>query len=62
MSHGYKSEELVSAVWKGKGAMVQNDGSRTNEEAFWEYFGAVFGEAEHCLLLNRLFHKLENKE
>ncbi len=37
---GYEPEEMVKALWKGTGAMVKNDGSRPNEEAFWSVFKA----------------------
>lgn len=42
--HGYAAEELIRAVWSGTKAMVNNDGSRTNEEAFWEDFARFYGE------------------
>jgi len=42
--HGYESEALISAVWKGTYAMIKNDGKKTNEEAFWDYFASVYGE------------------
>lgn len=42
--HGYEPEKLVPAVWNGVKAMVMNDGSRTNEDAFWDMFCEVFGE------------------
>lgn len=42
--HGYESEKLVPAVWNGVKAMVMNDGSRSNEDAFWDTFCEVFGE------------------
>lgn len=29
--------KFISAVWAGYEAMVKNDGSRTNREAFWSY-------------------------
>ena len=41
---GYEPETLVSAVWRGTGAMVQNDGSRSNEAAFWKDFSAFYGD------------------
>ena len=41
---GYKPDELVKAVWRGTGAMVGNDGSKTNEQAFWAEFSAVYGD------------------
>ena len=42
--YGYDPKQLVECVWKGTGAMVQNDGSKTNEERFWEVFRAMYGE------------------
>ena len=42
--HGYNADELIKGVWKGTGAMVRNDGTKTNEEAFWEVFLKIFGE------------------
>lgn len=35
---GYDPDKLVAAVWQGTKVMVKNDGSMTNEEAFWEFF------------------------
>ena len=40
--HGYDPKRLVDAIWTGTEAMVKNDGSRTNEEAFWDRFCKVF--------------------
>lgn len=42
--YGYEPEKLIQAVWQGTGAMVKNDGSKTNEKAFWELFETIFGE------------------
>ena len=44
-SFGYEPEALVKSVWKGTIDMVKNDGSRTNEDAFWDTFCAIYGEA-----------------
>ena len=41
MPCGYAAEPLVGAVWRGTAAMVKNDGSRLNREAFWQTFEAV---------------------
>lgn len=41
---GYEPKRLVDCVWKGTGAMVRNDGTRTNEEVFWALFASVYGE------------------
>lgn len=42
--HGYEPEQLVKVVWKGTGVMIMNDGSMTNEDAFWKFFTGVYGE------------------
>ena len=42
--HGYDPKKLVDVIWAGTGAMVKNDGSRTNEAAFWAKFAQIFGE------------------
>ena len=42
--YGYDPEQLTANVWKGTAVMVKNDGSRTNEEAFWDFFASVYGE------------------
>ena len=41
---GYDPKAVTDGIWKGTGAMVENDGSRRNEEAFWEVFCALLGE------------------
>lgn len=38
---GYEPKPTVKAVWAGTAAMVKNDGSRLNSEAFWEVFRAL---------------------
>lgn len=35
---GFDPDKLIAAVWQGTKVMVKNDGSITNEEAFWKYF------------------------
>ena len=42
--HGYNAEQLIGGIWAGTAAMVKNDGSCTNEEAFWKKFCAIMGE------------------
>lgn len=42
--HGYEAEKLVKTIWKGTGVMIMNDGSQTNEQAFWKFFTGVYGE------------------
>ena len=42
--HGYDPEMLVKAVYAGMKAMTGNDGSCTNENAFWTAFTGILGE------------------
>ena len=42
--HGYESEKLIRSVWTGTKAMIANDGTRTNREAFWDTFARIYGE------------------
>ncbi len=41
---GYDPKASVKAVIAGTKAMSVNDGSKTNEEAFWDVFGSLLGE------------------
>ncbi len=40
----YEPNKLIDTIWKGTYAMVKNDGSKLNEEVFWEVFKSVYGE------------------
>ena len=42
--HGYEKKQLVNAIWAGTASMVRNDGSCTNEEAFWNCFSGFLGD------------------
>lgn len=37
-------EALIRGVWTGTKAMMTNDGSRTNEKAFWDAYCALLGQ------------------
>lgn len=60
---GYKKEELLPALWHGVVAMVKNDGSRRNLDAFWEVFANYLGNhvydhiAEFDTFYRTEFHK-----
>lgn len=41
---GYEKDRLIEGIWAGMAAMVKNDGSVSNEEAFWKTFTGLFGE------------------
>jgi FMN phosphatase YigB (HAD superfamily) len=40
---GYEPEELVENIWAGTAAMVMNNGSCKNEDAFWSVFTEKYG-------------------
>lgn len=42
---GYEPDKLLKVFWAGVNAMVVNDGTITNEEAFWKVFTEAYGEA-----------------
>ena len=58
--HGYDPQALIAGIWKGTGAMVKNDGSRTNEQAFWDCFCGIMGE--HCRADEPIFDEYYHKE
>ena len=41
---GYEPKAIAGALWKSTDAMVRNDGSKTNEEVFWDSFCAILGD------------------
>ena len=41
---GYDPKKTVDGIWAGTAAMVKNNGDCTNEQAFWNKFGEIFGE------------------
>ena len=41
---GFDPKALAGNIWAGVAAMVKNDGSVTNEEAFWREFSHIYGE------------------
>lgn len=41
---GYGPQKTVDGIWAGTAAMVKNNGTVTNEEAFWKKFSEIFGE------------------
>lgn len=41
---GYDPESLIENIWAGTAAMVKNDGSRKNEDAFWAQFAKTYGD------------------
>ena len=42
--HGYEAQKLIESIWTGTAAMVKNDGTQSNEAAFWKKFAEIYGE------------------
>jgi len=40
---GYEPKALQEGIWRGMAAMVKNDGSCSNADAFWDTFSGIFG-------------------
>lgn len=59
--YGYEPEKLMKTVWDGTAAMVKNDGSRWNEQVFWEAFSSVYGE-EKTRKDKRIFEDFYSRE
>jgi HAD superfamily hydrolase (TIGR01549 family) len=45
---GYDPDKLISGIWAGTGAMVKNQGQKTNENVFWDTFAGIFGEKAYA--------------
>lgn len=58
--HGYDAGQLMNAVCNGITAMVTNDGTQSNEEAFWQKFAEICGEK--ALADQQHFHAFYEKE
>ena len=57
---GYEPKALIDAVWAGTRAMVKNDGSKVNAEAFWDCFCGIYGpEARQDEPLFEEFYRCE---
>ncbi len=41
---GYDPNALIKAMWGGTEKMIKNDGAKTNEEVFWDFFASIYGE------------------
>lgn len=58
--YGYEPQKLIDGIWSGTAAMVKNDGTKPNEQAFWEKFSKMFGEK--ALTDKPLFDEFYEKE
>ena len=57
MPCGYDKDAIVKALWAGTYAMVENDGTCTNEERFWQSSNALLGDTTTQMCIrDRLRH------
>ena len=47
--HGFEPKALVDSIMQGSYAMVKNDGSKSNEEVFWDCFEGRMGKVDRVL-------------
>lgn len=57
---GYEEDKLIKTIWAGTNAMINNDGTRTNEEVFWSVFSSIYGEEK--LKDKSIFDEFYSKE
>lgn len=58
MPYGYSDpKKLVKTMWEGVDRVCLNDGKKTNENVFWDYFISVYGEKtrEHLPILDDFY-------
>ena len=46
--YGYDKNQLIKVILAGTEAMYKNDGNKTNEEVFWDYFKGIYGKGLHA--------------
>lgn len=42
VNYGYEPKKLIESIWLGTNDMIKNDGTKTNEEAFWNRFELIY--------------------
>lgn len=41
---GFEPNKLIETIWNGTKCMYKNDGNKSNEAVFWNYFKSIYGE------------------
>ena len=44
INYGFEPKALIDNIWNGTKLMYKNDGTKTNEEVFWDYLANVYGK------------------
>lgn len=42
--HGFEPKQFIETIWQGTGLMLNNNGTKTNEDTFWQAFLGVYGK------------------
>ena len=62
-AQGYDPAQVPTAIWKGTGAMVNNNGDITNEDMFWNVFSSLCGrDARQDIAVFEDFYRNEFQE
>ena len=59
---GYDAKTLMDSIWKGTALMMKNDGSKSNEQVFWNFFKTVYPGCEKDKPLFDSFYQNEFKQ
>jgi FMN phosphatase YigB (HAD superfamily) len=57
---GFEKDALIKAIWTGMEAMIHNDGTKTNEVAFWEVFEGLL-QTKRALLEEEFLEYYQNE-
>lgn len=61
-NYGYDKNELINLIWAGTKEMYKNDGSKTNEQVFWDYASNVLKDIKKDKALFDEFYVNEFKK
>ena len=59
ITHGYQKEKVEEALGKGVTCMMANDGSKTNETAFWQVFHGIISQRNDETAIFETFYNTE---
>lgn len=45
MGNRLDPQKLIKSIWTSTGAMIQGDGTKVNEEVFWETMRSIYGDS-----------------
>ena len=60
--YGYEPEMIKKLFYQGMAQMMYNDGTRSNEEAFWSFFKVIYPQSEEDLPIFNSFYANEFRQ